>query len=95
MQGDVLNEIKYMTLGGGDLFFALFNFFARKNLKKKQSKKLNFIKYWGEEVFFQSFIHICIPKHMKQADYKIVKIKKRKYEIVGKMITTVTNFMLK
>jgi hypothetical protein len=52
MQGDVLNEIKYMTLGGGDLFFSLFNFFARENLKKKQSKKLNFIKYWGKRSFF-------------------------------------------
>jgi hypothetical protein len=32
-----------MTLGWGDHFFALFNFLSKKNLKKKQSKKLNFL----------------------------------------------------
>ncbi len=59
-------------MGGGDPFFALFNFFAGKNLKKKKSKKLKFNKYWGEEVFFWSLllkkvkkIHIRILKHMK------------------------------
>jgi len=41
-----------MTLGEGDPFFELFNFFVWKNLKKKQSKKLNFNKYWGRGGLF-------------------------------------------
>ena len=51
------NEIKYMTLGGGDPFFAHFNFLPKKNLKKKQSKKLNFNKFWGGR---RSFLVIII-----------------------------------
>jgi hypothetical protein len=30
-----------MTLGGGDPFFALFNFFAGKNLEKKRKNLTN------------------------------------------------------
>jgi hypothetical protein len=42
-----------MTPGGGDPFFAFFIFLSKTNLKKKQSKKLNFNKFLGgEEIFF-------------------------------------------
>ena len=39
VQGDVQNKIKYMTLGGADLFFELFCLKNLKTYKKVKFKK--------------------------------------------------------
>jgi len=59
-----------MTLGGGDPFFAFFIFLSKTNLKKKQSKKLNFNKFWGEEVLFGYYYWKKLKKKKKEKEEK-------------------------